>query len=90
MTWTIREGPSSAPYEERDEIAWTWVIEREGEAKALRVAITGPAMSGPEENWREDVSEAKRTNGRSGVETILNEDDPPDRLTFTSAGLEAA
>jgi hypothetical protein len=84
VAWRIRGDAEPAPWEDKDARGWIWTIERDDEVRFVRVELTGQAEIDP----REEVREAAETNGRSALDTVLDDDDPPARITFTSGGRE--
>lgn len=82
MAWTIRGDAEEVPWDGKDARGWCWEIQRDFELRRLLVEVTGPA----ETAGREEVRRAVETLGRSAVESVLAEDDPPNRITLTAAG----
>jgi hypothetical protein len=82
MPWTIRGDAEAAPWKGKDARGWSWRIERDLVVRRVLVEVTGPAEAGSSE----EVRRVLETQGRSAVESVLSEDDPPSRITFTTAG----
>jgi hypothetical protein len=88
MTWAIRGEPGSAPWEEKDAFGWDWEIERDAENRSIRVVVTGPARVAAERGSHDEAAEAIETEGRAAVESVLDQEDPPSQITFTTGGRE--
>lgn len=85
--WRITAGPDPGPWEGRDATGWRWQIERnQNEHRRLLVEVSGTAMAVDPATLPPDVRAARDTEGRSAVEAILNRDDPPGRIGFTTDG----
>jgi hypothetical protein len=80
--WTIRRDPEEAPWETKDGRGWSWEIERDFELRRLLVEVTVSA----EAVASDEVRRVVETCGRTAVESVLADDDPPYRITFTAAG----
>jgi len=88
MPWVIRGEPRTAPWEEKDTFGWQWEIVRGNEARIVTVRLTGQVRVETEQGRREEARWAIETNGRSAVESVLDQDDPPDTISFTTGGRE--
>jgi hypothetical protein len=84
VTWRLEDhsGPYSAPWEGRDASGWVWEIYREGESRRVIVEISGTAMSIADEFLPDITVQAKRTQGRSEIEKVLEDSDPPRRISL--------
>jgi hypothetical protein len=83
MAWRITGGPDPGPATGRDAVGWMWTIERDDESRRLLVEVSGQAMAVAEAApLPPDTREARETQGRSAVESVLERDDPPGRVTF--------
>jgi hypothetical protein len=83
MDWSIRGGPEAGPWEDKDAIGWRWEIERGEETRRLLVEFSGLVMDADPSNLPGEVLEARETQGRGAVESILGRDDPPGRISFS-------
>ena len=91
MAWRIRGqvGPHTDP--DKDGSGWLWEIDRgeepNVEVRRILVTVTGQAFDLP--NGRaEDASEAIRTEGRSEIERVIMQDDPPLRIACSHSIVE--
>jgi hypothetical protein len=82
MPWTIRDGPRPGPWEGKDAVGWRWEIERNGETRRMLVEVSGTAMGSANERLPGETVAAKETEGRSAVESILDREDPPGRISL--------
>jgi hypothetical protein len=71
----------------RDAVVYLWQIRRGDETLRIQVFISGTAMAVSNESLPREVVEAKESNGRSVVVTLLALDDPPDKVMATTAGI---
>jgi hypothetical protein len=85
--WTVDRdlGPVSAG--RRDAIARLWQIARGEETKRVTVYISGTAMAVENEGLPQEVVQAKQTNGRSVVASLLGLDEPPEEVMVSTAGI---
>jgi hypothetical protein len=85
--WAIAEalGPVSAG--SRDAVSYLWEIGRGEETRRIQVYISGSAMASQNAYLPGDVVQAKETDGRSVVTTLLALDDPPKEVLVTTAGI---
>lgn len=85
--WKIDAGPRR--YDSRGtadiDVGWAYDIERNGERRTISVEVAG-GRSGSDE-LPDDARRAIRTSGRSAVESVLGEDDPPRYLLVGSLGV---
>jgi len=88
--WTILRDLGRGAPQRRDAISYLWEIGRGDETRLIEVFISGTAMAVPNEHLPPEVAEAKETNGRSVVATLLAMDDPPEEPTVTTAGISHA
>lgn len=87
MAWHIVSGPDAGPWEGRDAVAWLWLIESEhGEQRTVIVEISGPAMASQSQALPQETAEARASRGRSEIERLLTDDDPPHRVTLGTMG----
>lgn len=86
-TWRIVSGPrlddGPRPHSER---VWLYDIEGERGRRTVRVEVTGILAAGGG-RLLDDVELAFSTQGRSAVSAVLGDDDPPERLIVTPAGI---
>jgi hypothetical protein len=80
--WTIHGEPEEAPWEGTGSRAWSWQIQRDFELRRLLVEVTAHAEAAADR----EVRRVLKTFGRSAVESVLAEGDPPHRIIFTTAG----
>jgi hypothetical protein len=72
----------------RDAVAHLWKIRRGDELRDTHVHITRTVMASPApEGFPREVAEARATNGRSVVVTLLALDDPPEEVMVSTAGV---
>ena len=85
--WVISEdlGPITAG--RRDAIARLWQITRDDETRSVQVFISRTAMASQNEGLPREVAQAKESNGRSVVTTLLALGDPPEQVMVTTAGV---
>jgi hypothetical protein len=84
VTWTIGGDPTDAPWEDRDAFGWDWPIDRDGDERTVQVIVTRPAKVAAEPGGQHDAAKAIETKGRRTVESVLDRDNPPSRITFTT------
>jgi hypothetical protein len=85
--WTIAEDLGRVSAGRRDAISHLWEISRGDESGSIQVFISGTAMAANNETLPHEVAQAKDTNGRSVVATLLAMDDPPGQVSVTTAGI---
>lgn len=90
MAWRIVDGPGNGPWEGRDAVGWLWTIQNDAQERRILVEVSGTAMAVQADGLPEEVQEARRTLGRSAVEQVIDEVDPPRRISFTTHGRSAA
>jgi TIR domain-containing protein len=85
--WTIDSdlGPVNAG--NRDAVAHLWEIARGEETMRIAVYISGTAVASDNAALPQEVAQAKETNGRSVVATLLALDDPPREVMVSTAGI---
>lgn len=86
--WRIADGPreyTQTPDGADIDVGWVWGLERGGERRAIRVEVAGGRLGSA--HLPDDSQEAIRTQGRSAVEALLREQDPPTRVLVTSSGI---
>lgn len=84
--WTITDDLGQISAGRRDAVSYLWRIARGEETRNIQVFISGMVMAFDEGLPRE-VAQAKGTNGRSVVATLVALDDPPDQVSVTAAGV---
>jgi hypothetical protein len=85
--WHIVDGPGEGPWEGRDAVGWLWTLKNDaGDRWRVLVEVTGTAMATADEFLPEETREAKLTSGRSEVERVLQEEEPPERITLHTHG----
>jgi hypothetical protein len=83
MNWKIVEGPLVTA---EAGSAWSFEIERDGTRR--NVSVESNVSAGDQVFVdSENVARAIETSGRSAVEAILTEDDPPTRLLISVYGV---
>lgn len=70
----------------RDAIVFDWQIQRDGHTSEVHVYVSESTM-GSSSGLPTEVEEAKRTEGRSVVTTLLDLEDPPRQISVTTAGI---
>ena len=60
-----------------DANGWLWEIERDGVANRVLVEVSGTAWAVGETSLAADTLDAIRSEGRSEVEKVLDDDEPP-------------
>lgn len=90
MAWHLTDdaGPFTAPWEGKDAVGWVWEIlnDDETESRRVLVEVSGTAMAVADEFLPRETADAKNTEGRSEVEKVLGEVDPPRRITLGTTG----
>ncbi len=84
--WTVVADLGKGNAGNRDAVLYLWQIGRGDETRNLQVFISGPAMASRNEELPRAVAQAKATNGRSVVASLLALDDPP-QVMVTTAGI---
>jgi hypothetical protein len=83
--WRIADGPhGGAAPPGTDAEGWRWTIEHGDERRDVRVLVSRTALA--IEHQHSDTADAIQTKGRSQVETVLGEEDPPPVIRCTSIG----
>ena len=90
VPWRVIDGPGEGPWEGRDAVGWIWIIENDDEARHVLVEVTGTAMAVDEGSLPDETRLARASLGRSAIDEILDQDEPPARLMFGTHGLLAA
>jgi hypothetical protein len=91
VAWRIVDGPGEGPWEGRDAVGWIWTIENDaGETRRILVEVSGTAMAVAEYTLPDEVRSARQSRGRSAVETVLVDEHPTRRISFTTVGVSAA
>lgn len=85
--WTIAADLGQGRAGRRDAVAYIWQIRRGEETKEIDVIVSRTALISENEHLPREVAEAKDTNGRSVVATLLALDDPPEEVMVTTAGI---
>jgi hypothetical protein len=70
----------------RGAIVFSWKIQRNGETSQVHVFVSESAM-GSSSGLPPEVQEAKSTEGRSVVSTLLDLDEPPRQISVTTTGV---
>lgn len=88
MAWHLedRSGPYGAPWEGRDSTVWVWELYRDDQSRRVVVEVSGTAMAVADEFLPAVTAEAKQTNGRSEIEKILEQPEPPRRISLGTTG----
>jgi hypothetical protein len=85
--WVIDGYRGTVPVR-RDATAHLWRVSRGGdESRPIQVYISGTAEASADQYLPQEVAQAKATNGRSVVVTLLALDDPPREVSVTTAGI---
>jgi hypothetical protein len=71
----------------RDAVSYLWPIRRGDEDRQIQVFISRTALISDDEHLPREVVQAKATDGRSVVVTLLALDDPPEEVSVTTAGV---
>lgn len=71
----------------RDATALQWQIERGDETRSIHIYISRTAMASADDGLPREVEQAKATNGRVVVLSLLALDDPPKEVSVTTAGV---
>ena len=83
--WTIVADTGEKIPVRRDAVSYLWSIRRGDEERRIQVFISRTALM--LEDLPREVAQAKETNGRSVVVTLLALDDPPEEVMVTTAGI---
>ena len=67
------------------DVGWVWELERGGDRRSIRVEVAGGRFGSA--HLPDESQEAIRTQGRSALEELLVEPDPPTRVLVTSSGI---
>lgn len=86
MAWTVASGPHDPGASGKDAIGWGWVIARDGDDRHVTVYVSGTVMASASEQRSSDANAAIETKGRSEVDRLLGDEDPPRIITLTSSG----
>ena len=71
----------------RDAVSYLWPIRRGEEERWIQVYISRTALISDDEHLPREVAQAKATDGRSVVVTLLALGDPPEEVMVTTAGI---
>jgi hypothetical protein len=85
--WTIVADSGEKIPVRRDAVSYLWPIRRGDEDRQIQVFISRTALMSEDEHLPREVAEAKATNGRSAVSTLVALDDPPEQVMVTTAGV---
>lgn len=85
--WTISHTDGLVGSEGRDAAVYLWWIERGDHIRPLTVFISGTAMASVDSGLPQEVARAKQTDGRSVVEAVLREDNPPRCVMVSTQGI---
>ena len=58
-----------------------------GDLQRIQVFISGTALASDNEHLPREVAQAKDTNGRSVVQTLVALDEPPDQVMVSTSGI---
>ena len=84
--WGITAGPLAVPQAGRDAVGFGYKLERNGQERRVIVWISGSAMASSS-GLPPEVSEAKRTRGRSVARQLCQIDDPPAEVMAATYGI---
>ena len=82
----IRFGPSPDGVE--TELGWSWRISRDGVHRSVRVEVACALKLRPTDLPAESRN-AIRSRGATAVDSVLNQDEPPERLVVSTLGVRA-
>jgi hypothetical protein len=85
--WVIDTNLGPVGAGDRDAVSFLWEVRRGEETRRVQVYISGTAWASANEHLPREVAQAKATNGRSGVVTLLALDDLPTEVSVTTAGI---
>jgi hypothetical protein len=85
--WTIVADSGEKMPVRRDAVSYLWPIRRGDEDRQIQVFISRTALISDDEHLPREVVQAKATDGRSVVVTLLALDDPPEEVSVTTAGV---
>jgi hypothetical protein len=85
--WTIAGNLGQVSAGNRDSVSYLWEIRRGDQTERVQIFISRTAMASSNEHLPQEVAQAKETEGRSIVVTFLGVDDPPRRVSVTTAGV---
>lgn len=89
--WRIVGGPRefNATEQAHDiDVGWAYDIERGSERRTIRTAVAGGRLGSSE--LPDEARRAVRSSGRSAVEAVLADDDPPAMLMIGTGGVRPA
>lgn len=87
MAWRIVGGPEAHTRAGVDASGWIWDLEREdGGRRRPMIEVSGTALASSGASLAPDTAEAIRTEGRSEIERLLGDDDPPRVILCTTVG----
>ena len=84
--WTIDENLGKVSAGMRDSVSYLWQVRRGEQTELVQVYISGTAMASADEHLPKEVAQAKITEGRSVVASLLGVDDLPREVSVTTAG----
>ncbi len=85
--WTIHENLGEVNAANRDAVSYLWRIRRGDQVEPIQIFISRTAMVSANEHLPQEVAQAKATEGRSVVATLLGLDNPPGQVSVTTAGI---
>jgi TIR domain len=85
--WTIDADLGEMSAGRRDAVSYLWQIRRGEVTRRIQVYVSGTAMRLENAHLANEVVQAKETNGRSVVTTLLALEDPPEEVMVTTAGI---
>jgi hypothetical protein len=81
--WTIADGPIEE-YTSWDGELWAWCLRAPNRSHVIRVFISGTAIAAGKNNEYTPTRMAVADRGRSAVESLLDMEDPPTLIEFTT------
>jgi hypothetical protein len=84
--WTLGSDLGSIPVR-RDGKARLWEIRRGDETRRIQFFVSGTVLESSDEGLPPEVAEAKRTEGRSAVMSVLAMENPPEDVVALSTGI---
>jgi hypothetical protein len=85
--WTIVADTGEKIPVRRDAVSYLWPIRRGDEERQIQVYISRTALISDDEHLPGEVAQAKATDGRSVVATLVALEDPPEEVMVTTAGI---
>jgi hypothetical protein len=85
--WTIEGGATIVPPDGRDASGFAWKLRRGDEARRIVVWVSGSAMASNDDALSPDIAEAKHTEGRSVLESLVSQLNPPAEVLVSTHGV---